>query len=159
LKDVEDAAPAGDGVSDHLALANHRAGAKVRRLVFRLREVRVDVRGELLQLEQFLIEDPLDDAQIDLQVAMHQDVAEASERAQTSSEFCGKHTNLGELVYCSGVVRGIEAACRDEVRSDVQHILHAELQAALDRPSQIGVCAQLRGGAALVSLQIAERLA
>jgi hypothetical protein len=43
--------------------------------LLRTGEIRFNVRRELLQVEQLLVQDPLDNGQVDLQIAMHQNVS------------------------------------------------------------------------------------
>lgn len=117
----------------------------------------LDVRREGGEVAQLLVQDPLEDAEIDLEVAVHQDVPETGDVAEAGGKIRGQCVDLDETVDGACVVRSVQTRRSSQVRRDVQGVLGAELEAALDRPSQIGVGAQRLELRTPVALEVSQR--
>ena len=86
------------------------------------------------------------DFEIDIEIAVDQDVPESGYRAKTCAELRGQHFCFYETVDCRGIVGGVEPEGRGQVSGDVEGILRTELESAFDAPPPLRIGIQrLRG--------------
>lgn len=116
------------------------------------RQVRLDVTGELSELTEVLVEHRMHAPHIDLQIAVHQGVAKSSERPQVMSELSRHDAERPELIDAARIIADVVARAGGEVVGDIEQVLHAELQAALDGPALRNVLLELLNVSAHVGL-------
>ena len=125
------------GVSDLARVGT--GGGNARTPESELVEVRFDGVGERAELCQSRVEHVMQDPEIDLEVAVDEDVAESGHASEALGEVAIEDAELGERIDCGGVVRDITTSAGREVGRDVQRVLGAELKPAFDDPELVPV--------------------
>ena len=101
---------------------------------------------EFFEIFQMSVDRIRNDFEIDIQIAVDQDVPESGYRAETCAELRGQHFCFHETVDCRGIVGGVEPEGRGQVSGDVEGILRTELESAFDAPPPLWIGIQrLRG--------------
>ena len=91
-----------------------------------------DARREFAEVIQPLVERLVQTGQVQLQVAVNQDVTKAGDRAKAVGESRIENAHRHERIDGRGVVSQVVAGACREVGRDVDAILRADLQFALD---------------------------
>ena len=100
--------------------------------------------GELLEVVERLAKQSGGEIEVDLEIAVHEHVAEAGDSAETLTEARRQHVGFDEAVDGRAVGRRVEALSRGDMTRDVEGILRAEMQTALNGPVPVGIGAERR---------------
>jgi len=110
-------------------------------------KIHQNVSCELGEVVEVAVQDLVHPADIDVEVAVHEDVAEAGHRTEADREFHRQYAEFRESVDRGRIVGCVSACRRRQVRRDVERVLGAELEPALDQPALVRVRRELRKGA------------
>ena len=110
-------------------------------LLLRVRVVQVplDQARKFLELAEALTQHPRDDFEIDCDVVVHEHIAEARDLTESRTERRRQYVRFRQTIDRGSVVRRIETGNGDEMGGDIDRILGAELEPALDRPAKIDI--------------------
>ena len=118
----------------------------------------LDSPCELLEVVKVLVEYPSDHIEVDLDVVVHEHVAETCDAPESRAERGRQYARIRETIDRGGVVRGVETGRGREMGRDIDGVLGAELESVFDRPTKVHVRAQHLGRRSGVTTQIRERL-
>ena len=109
-----------------------------------------------LEVGEVPAEDLPNEVEIDIEVSVDKDVAEARYIPEARREFTGQHAHLCEAVNGRRVVCRIAAIRLCQMGRYVEGILGTELKSPLDQPAKICVIPELGGRCARVPAQVAD---
>lgn len=92
------------------------------------------VPGELHEVVEAFVQDPMQPRHVHLQVAVHEHVAKPRHGAEAIREVPGQDAQGAELVERRCVVRSVPTSAGHEVRRYVEGALGAELETAFHGP-------------------------
>jgi len=72
---------------------------------------------------------------VDVEVAVNEDVAESGDLFEPAGKFGGEDSDLHETLDAGRIIGDIAAGSHREMSGDVESVLRAELQPTLDSPS------------------------
>ncbi len=102
--------------------------------------------GKRFKIHELPVEKLCDQVEIDIEVPVDKHVAETGDIPEVPREITGQHSGLGEPVDGGCIIRSVQAGGQRHMGSNIEAVLRTELEAAFDRPAQIGILSKLSRG-------------
>lgn len=110
---------------------------------------------EVVEAVREQVGEPID---VDREVAVHQEVPESRNRAKPRDEILRQDPELSEPIDRRSVVRNVSPRGGCEMCRDVESVLSAEVESALDDPELLPVLSQLVRSGLAISPESRKRL-
>ena len=110
--------------------------------------------GKRLEIDELPVEELCDQVEIYIEVPVDKHVAETGDIPEVLHEIPRQHSRLRQPVDGRCIVRSVQAGGQCHMGSYIEAVLGTELEAAFDRPAQIGILSKLSRGRAGMPAQV-----